>query len=209
MTKVKICGITNIEDAITAIELGADAIGFIIFKGSRRYVTPQQVRQITKNLPPFVTKVGVFVNEDKTSVLEILSYANLDLAQLHGNESPDCCKYIGKNRVIKVFRFKSKEETDEVLKFEKVASAILLDTFSSKTYGGTGKKFDWEIAEKVKMLSALPTILSGGLNIANVKEAVEKVKPYGIDVCSGVEKKPGIKEKTLIKEFIRIGKCKN
>ncbi|WP_456396457.1 phosphoribosylanthranilate isomerase [Desulfurobacterium sp.] len=207
MVKVKVCGITNFEDAMAAINAGADAIGFIMFKGSKRYISPLKVRHITKELPPFVTKVGVFVNEDKASVLEILSYAGLDFAQLHGDETPDYCKYIGKKRVIKVFRFNSIKEVKQVENYRNVASAILLDTFSKENFGGTGKTFDWSIARKVKEIITLPLILSGGLNVQNVLEAIKLVKPFAVDVCSGVESHPGKKDKESVRNFIKISKC--
>ncbi|WP_457568990.1 phosphoribosylanthranilate isomerase [Desulfurobacterium sp.] len=207
MVKVKVCGITNLEDAMAAINAGADAVGFIMFKGSKRYISPLEVRHITKELPPFVTKVGVFVNEDRASVLEILSYAGLDFAQLHGDETPDYCRYIGEKRVIKVFRFNSVEEVDRIKNYEDVASAILLDTFSKENFGGTGKTFDWNIAKKAKEISKLPLILSGGLNIENVSEAIKTVNPYAVDVCSGVELHPGKKDEETVKRFVKISKC--
>ena len=207
MVRVKVCGITNLEDALCAVESGADAVGFIMFKGSKRYISPKEVRKITKNLPPFITKVGVFVNEDRASVLEILSYANLDFAQLHGDETVDYCKYIGKERVIKVFRLKSNEEIEKIKEFESVCRAVLLDTYSEKAYGGTGKSFDWRIALKAKESVSVPLILSGGLNLNNVKEAVDFVKPFAVDVCSGVESEPGKKNHSLLKDFIRTVKC--
>jgi len=207
VVRVKVCGITNLEDALCAVESGADAVGFIMFKGSKRYISPKEVRKITKNLPPFITKVGVFVNEDRASVLEILSYANLDFAQLHGDETVDYCKYIGKERVIKVFRLKSNEEIEKIKEFESVCRAVLLDTYSEKAYGGTGKSFDWRIALKAKESVSVPLILSGGLNLNNVKEAVDFVKPFAVDVCSGVESEPGKKNHSLLKDFIRTVKC--
>ncbi|WP_456437871.1 phosphoribosylanthranilate isomerase [Desulfurobacterium sp.] len=208
MVKIKVCGITNIEDALAAVEAGADAVGFIIFKGSKRYISPLEVRHITKELPPFVTKVGVFVNEDRATVLEILSYANLDFAQLHGDETPEYCRYIGKRRVIKVFRLKDETEVKRVKDYENVASAILLDTFSQDAFGGTGKTFDWNIALKVKEAVNIPLILSGGLNSENVSAAIENIRPYAVDVCSGVESHPGKKDREAVEKFIRTAKCK-
>ncbi|SNR77524.1 phosphoribosylanthranilate isomerase [Desulfurobacterium atlanticum] len=207
MVRVKICGITNLEDALQAVESGADVLGFIMFKGSKRYISPKEVRNITKNLPPFIAKVGVFVNEDRASVLEILSYAGLDFAQLHGDETVNYCKYIGKERVIKVFRLKSENEIAKIKEFETVSKAILLDTYSEKSYGGTGKSFDWKIAVKVKESISIPLILSGGLNLNNVKEAIKTVEPFAVDVCSGVEEEPGRKNHNLVRDFIRAVKC--
>ncbi|WP_457568714.1 phosphoribosylanthranilate isomerase [Desulfurobacterium sp.] len=207
MVKVKICGITNLEDAMAAIDAGADALGFILFKNSKRCISPLEVRHITRELPPFVTKVGVFVNEDRATVLEILSYANLDYAQLHGNETPAYCEYIGSNRVIKVFRLQDEKEVNRVREYEKVASAVLLDTFDKNSFGGTGKTFNWNIALKVKEIVNLPLILSGGLNPENVSTAIESVKPYAVDTCSGVEVHPGKKDSRKVKDFIKIAKC--
>ncbi|WP_456454792.1 phosphoribosylanthranilate isomerase, partial [Thermovibrio sp.] len=188
MVKAKVCGITNLQDAQTAVKVGADALGFIIYPKSKRFIKAKEVRVITSQLPPFVSKVGVFVNQDPREVLEILSYAHLDLAQLHGDESPQDCEYIGKDRVIKVFRLKSKDEVIKIEPYLGKVRAILLDTYDTKVYGGTGKPFDWEIALEVKRKFPQATlILSGGLNPENVSSAVSKVKPFAVDVCSGVE----------------------
>ncbi|WP_457678776.1 phosphoribosylanthranilate isomerase [Thermovibrio sp.] len=208
MVKVKVCGITNLEDALLAVEAGADALGFIIYSKSKRFIKARDVRAITSQLPPFVSKVGVFVNEDPRSVLEILSYSHLDFAQLHGDESPEDCDYIGSHRVIKVFRLKSVNEVDRIKPFVGKVRAILLDTYDSKVYGGTGKPFNWEIAKTVKEeFPNLPLILSGGLNPGNVTSAVNKVSPYAVDVCSGVESSPGKKDLSKLSLFIRKVKC--
>jgi len=208
MVKVKVCGITNREDAFGAIKAGADALGFILYCGSKRYVKPKEVRKIAAELPPFVSKVGVFVNEDPRDVLEILSYAHLDFAQLHGDETPEDCDYVGAHRVIKVFRLKTKEEVEKIEPYVGKVRAILLDTYDTKVYGGTGKPFDWEIAVAVKeRFPELPLILSGGLNSENVSQAVKTVNPYAVDVCSGVEKEPGVKDFKKLKAFILSAKC--
>jgi len=208
MVKVKVCGITNREDAFGAVKAGADALGFILYCGSKRYVKPKEVRKITAELPPFVSKVGVFVNEDPRDVLEILSYAHLDFAQLHGDETPEDCDYVGAHRVIKVFRLKSKEEVERIEPYVGKVRAILLDTYDAKVYGGTGKPFDWEIAVAVKeRFPELPLILSGGLTPENVSQAVKTVNPYAVDVCSGVEKGFRIKDINKIKTFTMKAKC--
>ncbi len=208
MVKVKICGITNLEDALKAVEFGADAVGFILYDRSKRYISPKDVRHITTALPPFVAKVGVFVNEDPRKVLEILSYSHLDFAQLHGSETPDVCDYIGADRVIKVFRLKSIEEIDSLEPFVGKARAFLLDTYSDSAFGGTGKTFNWDIARAVReKFPEIPLILSGGLNPTNVKNAISQVSPYGIDVSSGVEKEVGKKDSTKMEEFIKVAKC--
>ena len=208
MVRVKVCGITNLKDALLSIEAGADALGFIIYPGSKRFIKAKEVRRITSSLPPFVSKVGVFVNEDPRDVLEILSYAHLDLAQLHGEESPEDCEYVGAHRVIKVFRLKSEEEVEKIEPYVGKVRAILLDTYDTKVYGGTGKPFDWRIALKVKeRFPGLPLILSGGLNPENVSEAVKTVSPFAVDVCSGVEREPGVKEPEKVMEFVKRAKC--
>ena len=208
MVKVKICGITNLEDALHACYSGADAVGFIIYPKSKRFIKAKEVRKITSQLPPFLTKVGVFVNEDPRDVLEILSYAHLDFAQLHGDETPQECEYIGANRVIKVFRLRTEEDVEKIRPYAGKVRAILLDTYDSKVYGGTGKPFNWELAIKVKEeFPEIPLILSGGLNPENVKRAVETVRPYAVDVSSGVEAEPGVKEREKVEAFVKKAKC--
>ena len=202
------CGITRLEDALYACQSGADAVGFIIYPKSKRFIKAKEVRKITSQLPPFLTKVGVFVNEDPRDVLEILSYAHLDFAQLHGDETPEDCEYIGTNRVIKVFRLREEKEIEKIKPYIGKIRAILLDTYDSKVYGGTGKPFNWEIAVKVKeAFPEVPLILSGGLNPENVKRAIETVKPYAVDVSSGVESEPRVKNKEKVKSFIKNAKC--
>ncbi|TCK06501.1 phosphoribosylanthranilate isomerase [Phorcysia thermohydrogeniphila] len=209
MVKVKICGLTNREDAFSALEAGADALGFIMYEKSKRFIKAIDVRQITSQLPPFVTKVGVFVNEDPRKVLEILSYAHLDFAQLHGDEPPEVCDYIGANRVIKVFRLKSVEEVEKIGPYVGKIRAILLDTFSKDSYGGTGKTFDWKIAKAVKeTFPEIPLILSGGLNPENVSLAVKEVEPFAVDVSSGVEESPGKKDREKVRAFVKAAKCR-
>lgn len=208
MVKVKICGITNLEDALHACYSGADAVGFIIYPKSKRFIKAKEVRKITSQLPPFLTKVGVFVNEDPRDVLEILSYAHLDFAQLHGDETPQECEYIGANRVIKVFRLRTEEDVEKIRPYAGKVRAILLDTYDSKVYGGTGKPFNWELAIKVKEeFPEIPLILSGGLNPENVKRAVETVRPYAVDVSSGVEAEAGVKEREKVEAFVKKAKC--
>ena len=207
MVKVKICGITNLEDALTATGAGADVLGFILYPKSKRFIKAKDVRKITLNLPPFILKVGVFVNEDPRNVLEILSYAHLDFAQLHGEETPEECEYIGANRVIKVFRLKEIAEIERIEPYIGKIRAILLDTYSKDSYGGTGKTFNWEIARAVKERFDIPVILSGGLNPENVAKAIREVNPYAVDVSSGVETEPGKKDKEKVFQFVKVAKC--
>ena len=208
MVKVKVCGITRLEDALSACSFGADAVGFILYPKSKRFIKPKEVRKITSQLPPFISKVGVFVNEDPRDVLEILSYAHLDFAQLHGDETPEECDYVGAHRVIKVFRLKNGDEVEKIEPYVGKVRAILLDTYDSKVYGGTGRPFNWEIAVKVReTFPEIPVILSGGLRPENVKRAVETVNPYAVDVSSGVEREPGVKDPEKVEQFIRNAKC--
>ena len=207
MVKVKICGITTVEDALACVESGADALGFVFYPKSKRAVTPQVVRKITQNLPPFVSKVGVFVNEDPRDILEIMSYANLDYAQLHGDETPEMCEYVGASRVIKAFRLKDDSSVQEVKNYLKVVRAILVDSYSEASYGGTGRRADINLILKVKEIaSGVPLIVSGGLNPENVVTVIREVEPYAVDVSSGVEKSPGVKDWEKVKEFVRRAK---
>ncbi len=215
MLKVKICGITSLEQAKQIETFGADAIGFIFYKKSPRYISPQEARKISKKLGPFIKKVGVFVNEDKWTVLEMLSYCHLDFAQLHGEESVEYCDYIGKDKVIKVFRIPAdlnKKDFDYYLNriksYENVVNAILIDTKKEKFYGGTGKETNWEFVEYLIENLTVPIILSGGIGLDNI-EKVKKIKNlYGIDANSKLEIKPGIKNLEKVKMFISKVKCK-
>ncbi|MEK7274046.1 MAG: phosphoribosylanthranilate isomerase [Candidatus Desantisbacteria bacterium] len=195
---VKICGITNIEDAVFAVEAGADALGFIFAKKSPRLVDEKTVKTIIKQIPPFVTTVGVFVDEPLDVVQDVVEYCSLDIVQLHGNESPIYCSQINR-RVIKAFKVK---DADSLLMLpEYQVCGYLLDTFIEGTDGGTGKQFDWNLARDAKKYGRI--ILAGGLNPENVTEAIMQVKPYAVDVSSGVESLPGKKDRARMMEFVR------
>lgn len=202
--RVKICGITNKEDAMNAVALGADAIGFIFYPNSPRYVDPQVVEELSIFLPPFVFLVGVFVNQEKSEIQEITERCKLDLVQLHGDESPTFCLEM-KSRVIKAFRVSGPEDLESIPKYQGAVSGILLDTKVEDIAGGTGKTFDWGLALKAKEYD-VPLILSGGINVSNVKKAHSIVNPYGIDLSSGVEKEPGLKDYNKMQELIRAAK---
>lgn len=197
MVKVKICGITNAEDALWAVECGADALGFVFYNKSPRYVKPEKVKTIISSLPPFITTVGVFVNEDFNEIRDIVFNTGLSAVQLHGDEIPSYCMLI-EGKVIKAIRVKNKQSIERIKKYD--VDAFLLDSFDNKTYGGSGMSFDWELAVKAKQFGRI--IVAGGLTARNVFEAVEKVIPYGVDVSSGVEKSPGIKDREKVREFI-------
>ena len=197
MTWIKICGITNIEDGLKAASLGADSLGFI-FAPSPRRVEPATVRAIVQNLSTSVFKVGVFLNHPLSEVKEIAAYCNLNGLQFHGEESPDYCQKFSQ-QVIKTIRIKDLESLKDMAKYPNVS--ILLDTWSPTQGGGTGTPFPWEIALKAK--GERDFILSGGLSPLNVGEAIKKVRPMGVDVCSGVEAVPGKKDPLKMAEFIK------
>lgn len=200
MVKVKICGITNIQDALLAIDYGTDALGFV-FAPSPRQVTPKQAQDITRQLPPSVYKVGIFVDFELEFIKEIKSTCNLDIVQLHGSESPEYCEALFPN-VIKSFQVKD-EATLELLPDYKV-KAYLLDTYNAELKGGTGHSFDWAIAQKAKVHG--PIILSGGLNPDNIRQAIDTVQPFAVDVSSGVEIAPGKKDRDKLYNFIKTVK---
>ena len=199
MTKIKICGITNKRDAIAAAELRPDMIGFVFYNGSKRYVQPRIVRDIANELPPYILKVGVFVDESSEKVSEIAQICSLDMLQFHGDESPEyCANFKESYKIIKAFRIKDKGSLKGINDYN--ADFYMLDAYSSKEKGGTGEKFDWKIIEGFEFLR--PLILSGGLTPESIKSAIEKVVPYGVDVLSGVERSPGKKDLELMKKFV-------
>jgi phosphoribosylanthranilate isomerase len=198
MLKVKICGITNLEDASLAVNLGADALGFI-FAPSPRQVSPETVRHIIGELPPFVKSVGVFVNEDPETIKDTMQFCGLDMVQMHGDEPPELCRRFMPG-VIKALRIKDKSNLEYVLAYKAAVRALLLDTYSEKSAGGTGRTFDWDLAIEIKGIG-IPIILAGGLGPSNIQEAVSRVRPYAVDVNSGIEKRPGKKSKSLMEEL--------
>lgn len=201
MVKVKICGMTNLEDTLLAVKEGADAVGFIFYKKSLRNVSAKTVKTIVAALPPFIETVGVFVNESADRINRIVDSCKLSAVQLHGNESPAFCKKI-RRKVIKAVRVKGKDSFDGLSSYK--VSAFLLDACSDQQQGGTGETFDWRLVGEGKKYG--PVILAGGLDPSNVAHAIQKVKPYGVDVCSGVEKIPGIKDPSRLKAFIKAAK---
>jgi len=204
--KVKICGITDYEDASMAVELGAAALGFI-FAHSPRQVTPQKARDIISAIPPFVKTVGIFVNQDPIEINKIMRYCGLDLVQLHGDESPDFCDEL-MPYTIKALRIKDEASLRTAQAYRGNVRALLLETYSKDKAGGTGETFDWQLAIKIKKLG-IPIILAGGLGPSNIDGAISTVRPYAVDVNSGVEKRPGKKSHSLIKNLMekvkRIG----
>ena len=199
MTKVKICGFTDPDNARDAAIVGIDAIGLVFYDKSPRNVDIYKAQEIIDALPPFINRVGLFVNANPSFVDEILCEVPLDTLQFHGDESPlDCSQY--QMPFIKSLRVKPETNVEEVAEQFSSASAILLDSFNASTYGGTGKAFDWSLA---CVDIALPVILAGGLNEDNVSMAISQVSPYAVDASSGVESAPGVKDIDKIEAFIR------
>jgi phosphoribosylanthranilate isomerase len=204
MVKVKICGITNPEDATLAVALGVDALGFI-FAASPRQVSPENAQRIIDSLPPFVQKVGVFVDGDLRSIQDIKDFCGLDVIQLHGDESPDFCQEF-MPETIKAFRLKNDSSLQPIIRYQGKVSALLLDTYQEGLKGGTGKPFEWGLAVKARGFG-IPVILSGGLGPSNIARAVLTVRPYAIDVNSSIERRPGIKDPVLMRQLME--KVKN
>jgi len=200
MVKVKICGITNVDDALAASDLGVDALGFVFYRESPRHVSPDQAREIIRRLPSFITTVGVFVDMPQGEMEAIMRHASLDVAQLHGHELPEACELA--RRVIKAIRVKELSDL-EPLKHYRV-SAFLLDTYTQEFFGGTGQIFNWDIALDAKQYGKI--IVAGGLNPDNVAKAVQWVRPYGVDVSSGVEERKGKKDHRKMGLFIERAK---
>ena len=199
--RVKICGITRVEDALAAAELGADALGFNLWPGSRRHVSAEAARQIVDRLPPFVTPVGVFVNQPPAEVLHLAAMAGVMVVQLHGDEEPrDCAGHV--LPVIKAFRVAGAEDLHPIPRYVR-AAAVLLDS-RSEGFGGSGRAFDWELARRAP--GRRPVILAGGLTAENVAEAVRAVRPWAVDVASGVESSPGVKDRERMARFLRAAK---
>lgn len=198
-TRIKICGMTNLNDALSALEAGADALGFVFYKKSPRYIEPDIASEIIRNLPPLVTVVGVFVDEQIDRVRETAKFCCLDLLQFHGFESPEYCEWYH-NRVIKAFRVKDASSLEEVRKYKDQVSGYLLDSYSEDAYGGTGSTFDWSVAREISRLR--PVLLAGGLTPDNVARAISEVRPYGVDVSSGVESAPGRKDMEKMRSFV-------
>ncbi|MER3422571.1 MAG: phosphoribosylanthranilate isomerase [Nitrospiraceae bacterium] len=203
--KVKICGITNAEDARAAVEAGADALGFVFHKPSSRYVSVEVVRQIVASLPPFVLPVGVFVNEELKKVRDLMDSCGLALAQLHGDETAAYCGELGRP-ALKAIRLQSMSSFLAMAEYKGRAQVrgFVLDAFSESAYGGTGQVPDWAWAAEAARTA--PVLLAGGLTPENVREAILKVRPYGVDVSSGVEASPGKKNPAKVKTFIQTVK---
>ena len=201
MTKVKICGIKTLSDAKFAVDYGVDAIGFV-FAESIRNVSKEKARAIVRKLPPFVTTVGLFVNDTAENIEAICRFCGLDTIQLHGNERPSLLNKLKAFKTIKAFRIQNEKDIIPIRKYK--PDAILLDGYSVNKMGGTGTSFDWKIVKKLR--TSIPVIVAGGLTHLNVSQAIRIVNPYAVDVSSGVESIPGKKDRKLIKKFIDAAK---
>lgn len=197
-TRVKICGITRIEDARQAARLGTDAIGLVFYPSSPRNVSIEQAQAIARALPPFVSRVGLFVDPEPEQVQQVLDRVDIDLLQFHGNETEDQCSQFGKP-YMKAIRMAPGLDLAETANNFRQASAILLDAWSDKVAGGSGETFDWT---RVPSTLELPVVLAGGLDPGNVGAAIQAVQPYAVDVSSGVEQDKGIKDAAKMAAFI-------
>ncbi len=202
MVRVKICGITNLEDAKQAVQFGADALGFVFYEKSPRYIQPEAAQEIIQQLPAFITCIGLFVNASAADVDHVVTVAALDLLQFHGDESPDfCCQF--KRPYIKAIRVKTQQDIEKAMEQFTEARALLLDGHVDGLFGGTGQTFDWQVLpERWRM----PWVLSGGLNPHNIKEAIQATGAVAVDVSSGVEYKKGQKDLQKMKQFIEGAK---
>ena len=198
MTRIKVCGITNPEDALCAVRLGATALGFVFYEKSPRFVKPEEAGEIIRQVPPFVTKVGVFVNAEVDYLREAKDVAGFDLYQFHGDETPEFCATFGED-YIRAIRVKDAGSLDAVELYD--TDAFLFDAYSPDAYGGTGENFAWDVLSRRKLEGKF-VILSGGLNPDNVRDAIRAVDPYAVDVSSGVESSPGIKDQTKLERFM-------
>jgi phosphoribosylanthranilate isomerase len=205
MVKVKICGITNRDDAQAAVAAGADALGFVMYKKSPRWVDPPVAQAIIAELPPFVLPIGVFVNEEAHTVRKLMDECGLALAQLHGDEDASYCQQLGRP-VLKALRLKDRGSFLALAEFKGRAGVrgFVVDAFSDQAYGGTGQTVDWTLAAEVAR--TVPILLAGGLTPSNVAEAIRLVRPYGVDVSSGVEDRPGKKDRVKVKSFVEAAR---
>ena len=200
MVRIKICGITNLEDALKIAKLKPHALGFVFYKKSPRYIQPEKAKAIIKYLPKGIQKVGVLVNEREKNIKHIARDLKLDMLQFHGSESAEFCEKFKGYKIIKAFRVKNRIDFRNILDYK--TFAYLFDTFVKTKVGGTGKRFNWAL---IRHLSGFhkPVFLSGGLNAKNVKEAIKQVRPDWVDVSSSVEIRPGKKDYKKVKEFIK------
>jgi len=200
VTQVKICGITNEEDALCAVHCGAAALGFIFYPPSPRYIKPVDARKIINGLPKEIVKVGVFVNEKVAEIKRVMEYCGLDMIQLHGDELPEFCREFPADRIIKAVELKNEDDLNHALDYD--VAVLLVDNRHAGLYGGTGKKANWKLACRIKHKK--PLILSGGLNEENIAEALQTIAPAALDINSGVESEPGKKDHAKLARIFDI-----
>jgi phosphoribosylanthranilate isomerase len=200
--RVKICGVTSLADAQVAVEAGADALGFNFYEKSPRFIPTAAAADISRALPPFTLRTGVFVNPAEELVRRAIGECDLNLLQFHGDEPPDFCTQFGLMSM-KAFRIRDAGSLKELTKYQ--TDAWLLDACSSDTFGGTGEKFNWNLAIEAQR-PGKPVFLAGGLTPENVTEAIRQVQPFGVDVSSGVESSPGRKDHARVRAFIKAAK---
>lgn len=199
LTRIKICGLTRTEDAIAAAKAGADAVGLVFYTPSSRNVSITQATDICRSLPPFITKVGLFVDAEQMLIEEVLAKVAIDVLQFHGQESEQTCAFFGKPYIKVLHIGKEANIAESITRFGS-ASAVLLDTYVKDQPGGTGKTFDWD---RISLECPKPIILAGGLNSDNVRVAIRKVNPYAVDVSGGVESSPGRKDIVKMDKFVK------
>lgn len=202
MVRVKICGITSIEDALLSVRCGAVALGFNFFSGSPRYIEPEHAAHIIKMMPPFIHMVGVFVNENPDVVKAVVSQCRLDCIQLHGDESIEYCEQMRWKKLIKAIRVKTEEDIEKLPSFP--VDYFLLDTYHVCSYGGTGKQFNWKFLNKIDTSMKTKIIIAGGITPKNVSDLLKTYTPEVIDVCSGVESAHGKKDCNLMNSLFKI-----
>lgn len=201
---IKICGLTNREDLSRVAMLAPDAIGFVLAKSPRK-VSIEELPALTSMVPPGVSSFGVFVNPDEELVLKAIMVGGIDVVQLHGDEDPDFCKRFSP-RVVKALRLRSEEDLERIKLYEGCVRGFLIDAWVEDQYGGTGRRVDLTLAARAIGMTERPVILAGGLSPENLEEVLKEVRPYGVDVSSGVERSPGKKDLSLCKRFVNIAR---
>ena len=202
--RIKICGITSREDAFAALAAGADALGFLFYESSPRHLAPDAASRILRELPPFIAKVGVFVDAKEEFVRRVIAECGIDTLQFHGDESPEFCRKFSPLKCYKAFRVRDATSLKSLPQFQ--TDAWLLDSFTPDKPGGSGATFQWDLAVEAKKIGR-PIILAGGLTPGNVADAVRQVQPYAVDVSSGVESEPGKKNAAKMRAFIQAARA--
>ena len=202
-TRIKVCGMTRLQEALEIAEMGVDGLGFIFWKRSPRSIAPSDARAICAALPPFVTRVGVFVDAPLEEMEEVARLCRLDLLQLHGQEPPELCRSLSRP-CIKAVRLRGREELERLAPYRGAVVGFLLDAWSPGAPGGTGLRCDWDLAREAVEMDVAPVVLAGGLGPQNVAEAVARVGPWGVDLNSGVELEPGRKDPTLVARAVEM-----